>query len=43
MNYQLQINESFYTYNRKMDKVYQELNSLKESYSGKEYSLLLEG
>lgn len=43
MNYQLQINEAFFTYIRRMDKIYQELNSLKESYSPKQYELLLEG
>jgi len=43
MNYQLTINEAFFVYDRKMNKIYEELNSLKESKSYEEYNLLLEG
>ena len=43
MNHQLIINEAFFVYDRKMTKIYEELNSLRESNSYKEYNLLLEG
>jgi hypothetical protein len=43
MNYQLIISESFFVYDRKMNKIYEELNSLRESYSYTEYNRLLEG
>ena len=37
------IKESFQSYNREMELIYQKLTSLKESYSSNEYNLLLEG
>ena len=43
MNHQLIINEAFFVYDRKMNKIYEELNSLRESNSYEEYNLLLEG
>ena len=43
MKVELLIQEAFLTYNKEMDKVYNELYSLKENYSDSEYNLLLEG
>jgi hypothetical protein len=43
MKVELLIQEAFLTYNKEMDKIYNELYSLKENYSDSEYNLLLEG
>lgn len=37
------IKEAFQEYNKEMELIYEQLTSLKESYSAKEYNLLLEG
>jgi hypothetical protein len=43
MKVELLIQEAFLTYNKEMYKIYNELYSLKENYSNREYNLLLEG
>ena len=40
---ELIIKEAFQTYNRQMESIYEQLTYLKESYSSKEYNLLIEG
>jgi hypothetical protein len=43
MKVELLIQEAFLAYNKEMNKIYNELYSLKENYSNKEYNLILEG
>lgn len=43
MKIELLIQEAFLTYNTEMEKIYNQLSSLKESNSNEDYSLILEG